>query len=272
MKIIRKTKLKEGVHIVNITQSIRQQRRPKGHISSINTNLIHLRTPWVVAWWSVALPGFGHILLGMYSKGFILIIWEIFINLKAHLNLAILYSFTGQFDLASNVLDKKWVLLYVPMYIAIIWDSYRLTVDLNKFSVLADREKSLVIPFKISNHSINFLDKRNPWVTVVWSALSPGLGQLCTNRIVAGFFLILWWVAIVCFSNFLTAIHYTSIGLFRFAVSAVNAEWLLFIPSIYGFAIWDAYVGVVEQNKLFETEQARFLKNNYQNPGFIMPI
>lgn len=255
-----------------LTQSIRNQRRPKGYMSSLDINVIHLRTPWVTAWWSAAFPGFGHLLLGMYLKGFILIIWEIFANINSNLNQAIVYSFTGQFDLAVNTLDKKWLLLYVPVYIASIWDSYRLTVDLNNYSILAEREKSPIIPFKINAISVNFFDKRNPCITTVWSALIPGLGQICTNRLLIGFFLLIWWVAIAYYSNLLEAIHFTSVGAFRQAASVADPEWLLFLPSIYGLAVFDAYVGAVEYNKLFETEQARFLKDNYQSSEFVMPV
>ncbi len=254
-----------------LTQSIRNQRRPKGYISSLDINLVHPRTPWVIAWWAAAFPGFGHLLLGMYLKGFILIVWEIFTNVNSNLNLAILYSFTGQFDLAINTLNKKWLLLYAPVYIASIWDSYRLTVDLNKYSILADREKSPIIPFKISPIAMNFFDKRNPWITTAWSALIPGLGQICTNRCFIGFFLLTWWIAIAYFSNLLEAIHFTSVGAFSQAVSVANPGWMIFLPSIYGLAVFDAYVGAVEYNKLFETEQARFLKDNYQSSEFVMP-
>lgn len=46
-------------------------------------------------WLSATFPGLGHIRLGSYLKGFILIALEIIINIKADLNLSILYSFTG---------------------------------------------------------------------------------------------------------------------------------------------------------------------------------
>ncbi len=63
--------------------SVRNLRRPKGHISSIATNMLHLKNPWVTAWWSAAFPGFGHIILGSYVKGFLLVVWELLINVKA---------------------------------------------------------------------------------------------------------------------------------------------------------------------------------------------
>ena len=55
-------------------------RRFNTYTSSINLNCIHLRNPWISAWWSAAFPGFGHLHLGNYLKGFVLFFWEIIIN------------------------------------------------------------------------------------------------------------------------------------------------------------------------------------------------
>ncbi|GAA0489348.1 hypothetical protein GCM10008986_13970 [Salinibacillus aidingensis] len=48
----------------------------------------------------------------------------------------------------------------------------------------------------------------------------------------------------------------------------MNPEWLLFFPSLYGFATYDSYTATIENNKLYEKEQRKFLKENYQNPEF----
>jgi len=70
-------------------------RRPKAHLSAFSTSIISPRNPWMTLWLSATFPGLGHIRLGSYLKGFILIALEIIINIKADLNLSILYSFTG---------------------------------------------------------------------------------------------------------------------------------------------------------------------------------
>ncbi|MCD8511770.1 MAG: hypothetical protein LRY73_19235 [Bacillus sp. (in: Bacteria)] len=54
------------------------------------------------------------------------------------------------------------------------------------------------------------------------------------------------------------------IGEFSVAKEKVNPQWLLFLPSIYTFNVYDAYARTNESNKLYEMEMARFLKNNYQ--------
>lgn len=252
--------------------SIRQMRRPKGHISPISTNLIHLKNPWVTAWWSAAFPGFGHIIIGSYVKGFLLVVWELVINIEANVNLCILYSFNGQFDLARQVVNTRWLLFYAPVYIFAIWDCYRRTVDLNKKSIMADREGSIVLASTIGAIEINTLDKKHPWLAMVWSAIIPGVGHLYTHRVPTSFFVLIWWISVSYISGFLPAIHYSLTGQFAEAIAAVNIEWLLMLPSMYVFSIYDSYVNCVEYNKLADNEQARFLKDNYQSPNAIMPV
>lgn len=100
-------------------QSQQQQpRRPKGVMNSLATNYVHLRNPYTIAWWSAAFPGFGHISMGNYVSGFLLFFWEMAANTKAKVNLAIMYSFTGRFDMAKEVVDNRWLLLYAPVFIS----------------------------------------------------------------------------------------------------------------------------------------------------------
>lgn len=269
-RIISKNRLYEtGVNMEKKQpQSIRNQRRPKGYISCLNVNLFHLRNPWVTAWWSAAFPGYGYIIMGSYINGFLLISWEFFINLNAGLNEAIMYSLTGRFEQAKEVLNLDWLLLYIAVYILNIWGTYAMTVDFNKLSILADREDSVVMPVKIGFLDITYLDKKNPWTTVMLSAFSPGLGHLYTHRIPTSFFLLVKFILIVYFSHFLPAIHYTALGEFEQATAVLDPQWLLFIPSLYGFAIYDSYVNTIEYNRLFDMEQSRFIRDNYQSRAF----
>ena len=211
-------------------------------------------------------------ILGKYVKGFILIVWEVLININSHLNTAIIYSFTGRFQQVKNVLDKRWLALYMAIYVYGIWDSYRLTIDINKFSLLADREKSTFIPFRMNSIELNYLDKKIPWLAAAWSALMPGSGHLYINRIPTGFLILIWWIVFNYFSNFLPALHHTAVGEFAEAIAVTDPQWLLFLPSIYVFSIYDSYMNTVEYNKLFEMEQARFLSDKYQQPDFEMPF
>ena len=99
------------------------------------TEQLDMADAWVAAWWSAAFPGMGHLLHGSYVKGFIFFAWEFIINIGARINEAMVYSFTGQFELAKATLDTRWVLLYIAVYIISIWDSYRTSVDINKIYI-----------------------------------------------------------------------------------------------------------------------------------------
>lgn len=247
-------------------------RRSVAYLSLLGTTQLHLRNPFVIACWSVAFPGMGHLLLSKYLRGLLLFIWEVVVNYKAHINLLILYSFLGDFDKAMQVVDIKWMSFYIPAYLFSVWDSYRTTIDLNHAYMLAAREDAEVKPFKISTMEINYLDKRSPWVSAIWSLLIPGGGQLYIHRLITAIFLVAWWIIICLNSNFLPAMHYTLLGDFQQAKSILDMQWLLNIPSVYFFAMYDAYANTVENNKLFDWEQSKFLKRDYQNPNFIMPL
>ena len=247
-------------------------RRPKSFISSLTANYLHLRNPYVIAWMSASFPGFGHISLGNYVQGFMLCIWEVIINTQANINLSIFYNFTGRYDMAKEVLDSRWLLLYIGGYIFAIWSSYRLTMTLNSFSILADRNHSPIDAVQLSAMEINFVDKRSPWMGVIWSALAPGVGHLYTHRLPTGFLLLISWIVVCYFSHVLQGVQYTALGQYEQAKAVINVEWLLFLPSIIGGAVYDAYANIVETNRLYDREQADYLTKDYQAADFIMPV
>ncbi|EIW17318.1 MULTISPECIES: hypothetical protein [Pelosinus] len=254
------------------SSSNKEPRHPKGLVSTISINLVHLRNPWIIAFWSAMLPGFGHVSLGSYIHGFLLILWELIINMNGNINYAILYSFTGRYDMAIEVVDNRWLLLYVPVYIWSIWSSYRQSVDLNKMSILADRERSPISPSKISTLEICFLDKKIPWVSLWWSLLMPGIGHLYTHRLPTGFLVLGWWIVICYYSNAVQAVQFTALGEYNNAIAVINPQWILFLPSTYGFSLYDGYVNTVEYNRLYDQEQARYLEDNFQDTAFEMPV
>jgi len=139
-------------------------RRYIAHVSIFGTTQIHLRNPYIIAWWSAAFPGFGHLLLSKYLRGFVLFVWEVVINIKSHVNLAMIYSFQGNIDMAKDVLNTRWLLIYIPVYIFAIWDSYRTTVDLNRIYVLAEREN-------VSTSKLLYWDKKKGGVKTCRSFL-----------------------------------------------------------------------------------------------------
>lgn len=257
----------------NVYQSAQNPsaRRRRAYVSILGTTQLHLRNPFIIALWSAIFPGMGHILLSKYIRGLILFMWEIAINLLSHLNLAIFYTLIGNFNMAKQVLDIRWAILYFPTFLFAVWDSYRTATDINNHFILAAREDAEVKPFILHALGVNYLDRSSPMTAVAWSALMPGLGQLIIHRIVVAFFLLFWWIAVVYFSKVLPAIHYTLLGMFDQAKAIVDPQWLLNIPSIYFFSVYDAYANTVESNNLFKWEQAKFLKRNYQYHSFPMP-
>ncbi|URZ08470.1 hypothetical protein [Clostridium felsineum] len=248
------------------------KRRTIAFLSLLGTSQLHLRNPYVIAFWSVAFPGMGHLLLSKYLRGFLLFIWEVIVNYKAHVNLLILYSFLGEFEKAKQVVNIQWLSFYIPAYLFAIWDSYRTTIDLNHAYILAAREDAEIEPFKIGTMEINYLDKRKPWVATIWSLLVPGGGQLYIHRLINAFFILTWWIVICLNAEFLPSMHYTLLGDFQKAKSILDMQWALNIPSVYFFAMYDAYTNTIENNKLFDWEQSQFFNKEYQNSNFIMPL
>jgi len=243
-------------------------RRYIANVSILGTTQIHLRSPSIIAWWSAAFPGFGHLLLSKYIRGFVLFIWEVIVNILAGVNWAIIYSFQGNIDQVINVVDTRWLALYMPVYFFGIWDSHRTTVDMNKVYLLAEHEEHRFNIFSMGAMEINYLDKRNPKLAMFWSAVVPGLGQLYIHRIITAFFVIFWVILFFYLSHFLEAVTLLFLGEVSQATSVLSGQYLLMLPSIYGFAMYDAYVNTIENNKLFKKEQRKFLKENYQHPEF----
>ncbi|HET7577723.1 MAG TPA: hypothetical protein VFK33_00460 [Bacillales bacterium] len=246
-------------------------RRNVAYLSILGTTQIYLRSPYLVAWWSAAFPGFGHILISKYIRGLLFFLWEILINMNAHINLAMVYSFTGRFQMAKEALDIRWMLLYIPVFVFAVWDSHRATVDLNKIYLLADHENANIRNFTIKCLGIDYLDKRQPLAALTWSLLMPGLGQLYIHRLVSAFFILGWWVVLAYFSHFLQALQLIFLGDLQLATAVLDPQWLLFMPSVYGFAAYDAYANTVGINRLFKHEQKNFLQKTYQYPHFPMP-
>src|SRR5665647_3676392 len=119
-----------------------EPRRKLAYVSLIGTTQIHSRNPYIIAWWSAAFPGFGHLLLSKYLRGMVLFFWEVFVNYQAKINLAMVHTFSGNIELAKATLDTRWLLMYIPVYLFAIWDSYRTTVERNKVDLLAERENA----------------------------------------------------------------------------------------------------------------------------------
>lgn len=232
----------------------------KGRISVFGVNSIYPRPPWIAAWWSAAFPGFGHMYIGKYLHGFLLIVWELVVNNQSHLNMGLALSFLGRFEEAKALINQDWALLYVAVYVYSIWDSYRSAVEVNKIHVLAEVEDAPVAPSDVSFFDVAILEKKHPWLGMVWSALSPGLGQLYGGSTVVGMFILAWWIYVCYKAAAIRTWLYSFLGDFDGALAVVDWQWFLFLPSMYVFAIYQAYSSVNESNTLFDIEQIRYLR------------
>lgn len=240
------------------------------NVTGFGTIQLHQRNPLIIALWSVAFPGFGHILAHKFITGFALFLWEFYINQLTQLNTAMMYSFNGDIAQAKAVLNEKYIYLYIPVYLFAIWDSYRTTVDENKVHLLAKRENAKYPSFSVSPFEMNYLDKKKPWIAMVWSMTVPSLGQLYIHRILAATLTLVMTMLIVIHSNMIEGLHYFLLGDFLKSREVMGAQWFLYFPSIYFFGMYDSYSNAVELNKLFDSEQADFLKRNYQSHDFVI--
>lgn len=234
----------------------------KMHMDALGINYIHRSQPWTAAWWSAALPGFGHLYLGCYLKGLTLITGEIFINIKARINLAILYTFIGNFEKANHVFNERWGLFYVAIWVFSIYDAYTLAIKTNQLCELEEAQETRCFTrSKISAIGINFLTQRNPALAVFFSFILGGMGQIYNCQYVKGFILLFWVFIINYYSQFNHLLVKTLTGKEIF-LQQIDWQWLLFYPSIIVFCIWDSYVGAVEINRLFIEEQRYEMSKN----------
>jgi len=90
------------------------------------------RSPLMSALWSIAIPGFGQLYVGDYLISVLLVVLEFVINVKASLNLSILYSFKGQFQDAIDVANFQWILFYPCIYAYSIWQAYNRAMEINR--------------------------------------------------------------------------------------------------------------------------------------------
>ncbi|MBM7694884.1 TM2 domain-containing membrane protein YozV [Peribacillus deserti] len=246
----------------------KSKRLPRNYLGLIDTPMLHFRNPYIVAGWSVTFPGFGHLILGKYFRGFALIIWEGFINQYSKVNMAMVYSFNGDISAAKDILNIRLLLLYMPVYFFAIWDSYRTTVDLNNEFKLSERDKSPLRKYTMNSFGINYLDKRSPNIATLWALFIPSLGQTYQHRTLSGLFTLIWAIVYTYNSHLIEAIVYLILGDINQSTQVLDMQWALFIPSFYFFTIFDAYVNTVELNKIFDKEQKDYLINNFQPSNY----
>ncbi len=221
------------------------------------------RNPYIAMWWSASFPGFGKVLHNQYARGIFLTLSEVFINLFAHLNEAMVYTFCGRFDLAKATLQPRWMYGYMAVYIYALWSSYRMTFTMNRISHLAELENERLQPVVIHPFEIQYLERKSPIMGAIWSLAFPGLGLLYNKKVVLGIYTIIWWWIFAHMSNFYDSIFLLFHGRFEQSVAVLNPQWLLFMPSVLAGTIYYGYILCVDQNHLFKKEQEQFYAERY---------
>jgi hypothetical protein len=82
------------------------------------------KSPTAAMLWSIALPGLGQLYNRDYIPAFLLLALEFLINLYSNLNLAILYSFNGDFRQGHEIINYEWGLFYPAIYGFAVWQAY----------------------------------------------------------------------------------------------------------------------------------------------------
>ncbi|MFC7062547.1 hypothetical protein [Halobacillus seohaensis] len=233
-------------------------------VNSYSSNILHYQNPWICVWWSLAFPGFGHLTNNNFLWGMVLITFEFSVNNLGNINGAIFFSMIGEIEQAKLVLEYKWVHLYVMVYIFSAWDIYWRCVESNKAYKLAYSEQSKIKNFQMSPFELNLLSRKKPWVAFIWSMLLPGLGHYYLHRIPISIFAFIWVFIVLIYSNVYEGVYYSMTDDIEKSKSIMNPQWILFIPSLHLFAMYDSYRIAVSNNKIFNIEQSTFLKEQYQ--------
>lgn len=243
-----------------------QPRRLKSKISSSGITYIEWRNPFMVAWWSAAFPGFGHYLLGQYLRATFLTLAEVLMNTLARVNEALVYSFSGNFRMAAEVVDPRWVYGYMLVYLLAMWDSYRSALQNNKLVQLAELENTRIRPFYIGKSEIHYLEKKSPLKAAIFSFGFPGMGQMYNHRIGLAAYAMTWWFIYISLSNFYIAALELVYGNIAHSTQLLRPHWLLFMPSVIGGSIYHAFITSLEHNRLFRIEQIQYFRERYGRP------
>lgn len=115
--------------------------------------------------WNIALPGFSQLISGQWIKGIVFILLEFTINVKSKFNLAIMYSFQGNFDQALAVTNFQWLMFYPCLYFFALWDAYR--------DAMPVTERETYLPFAFAAFFVTIGLMYSPNLTLYGVLLGP---------------------------------------------------------------------------------------------------
>jgi len=239
------------------------KRRQLAIIHKYGVTNLHRQNPYIVAWWSAAFPGFGHYMLNQYFRATLFTLTEVIINTLAHVNEAIVYTYCGKFELAKSVLEPRWALGYIIIYLYTIWNSYHSTLVQNKLVHLGELEDERLDTMVFTTSGIQYLELKSPVIAAIYSFFFPGLGIVYNHRFLLGFYGILWWLIYLTLSGAHESLAMLITGNVEESIAILNPHWLLFMPSVMWGATYHGVITAKQQNRLFRLEQRQFLRERY---------
>lgn len=223
------------------------------------------KNPLAVVWWSAAFPGFGHLFISQYVRGTLLTLAEVILNTLAHINQALMYSYSGRFAMAKNILDIRWAVAYMLIYMLAMWDSYVNAKSLNKAYRMALLENARIAPGGVYTRDIQFLDRRSRLSAALMSLFFPGMGQFYNQRIGLALYALCWWGVYTTFSLVPVSLHRLLLGDLPGSLEVLRCHWLLFMPSVAGGAAYHAFETAGDHNQLLRMEQRQYLQERYRD-------
>jgi hypothetical protein len=103
---------------------------------------------------------------------------------------------------------------------------------------------------------------KSPLAALVWSCLFPGFGQFYNKDYIVGTVLIGMELIVNLNSNLNLSLTGSFIGDINSAHRVIDYRWALFYPSVYGYAIWQAFNSAkANNNKMvgIDVEQRTYL-------------
>lgn len=234
-------------------------------ISIFGVTYLKRQNPYIVAWWSAAFPGFGHYMCNQYIRATLLTLTELIFNTLSHINEAIVYMFCGKFDLCTSILNPRWAIGYMTIYLYTIWDSFRTAVVQNKLYDLAEFENQKLDEMRIYSSEIQYIEQKSPFTAAFYSFFFPGLGQLYNHRFALAFYTMFWTWFYITFSHVYESIMYLVTAKTYQSIDILRPHWLMFLPSVIGGAMYEAFTTAINHNRLFRISQRQFLKRFYQD-------
>ncbi|WDL97603.1 hypothetical protein [Alicyclobacillus sp. ALC3] len=122
-------------------------------MNAIQYDFLDKRKPIVAALWSLLMPGLGALYNRRLPSAVSALAWWILICYKSHMALAVYFTFYGQFQRATSVLNPEWTLFLPSIFAFTFYNSYVTAVDRN---TLYDKELTNFLQSNYQPENFNF--------------------------------------------------------------------------------------------------------------------